>query len=163
VNTLVVTTPPGLLKSMAGLKATHTAFSEIVGSARHDLKIIAPYVDPSFTSLVAGLTVPVRVLTTPAPGRPPRGNPVLERCSQISNLVVRYLNERRDKTVMFQMHAKLIMADDRLAYVGSANMTDTSLHYNLELGLIVQDESSCAALARFFGAVWECGVAASEL
>ena len=80
---------------------------------------------------------------------------MLERCSLTRDLVVRYLNEQRDRALMYQMHAKLIIADGARAYVGSANLTDTSLHYNLELGLVVDEAAVVSSLERLFDYVFE--------
>ena len=38
-------------------------------------------------------------------------------------------------------HAKVVLADDRLAYVGSANLL-TQLHHSLELGNVVQGRAA---------------------
>jgi phosphatidylserine/phosphatidylglycerophosphate/cardiolipin synthase-like enzyme len=129
---------------------TAATLAELFAGAKRSLRIFAPYVDPTFTGLVAVARAPVRVVTTPAPGRPPRPNPVLERCSTTCDLAVRYLNERRDRALIFQMHAKMVLADGERAYVGSANLTDTSVHYNLELGLLIDDRETIGTLERVF-------------
>lgn len=48
------------------------------------------------------------------------------------------------------VHAKLIIADDARAFVGSQNISATSLDQNRELGIIVDDPVSLARLARTF-------------
>lgn len=147
----VITLPPALREHyLQSLSTTASVLADLFSSARRSLRILAPYVDPTFTGLVAAVRAPVEVLTTPAPGRPPRPNPVLERCSSHCDLKVRYLNERRDRVLIFQMHAKAIIADGERAYVGSANLTDTSVNYNLELGLLVDDSEVVASLTRLF-------------
>lgn len=70
-------------------------------------------------------------------------------------LEVRYVVEHRHKAQMFQMHAKLVCIDSRAAYVGSANLTDTSIHYNLELGLLTRDPGEVATLESLFAFVWD--------
>ena len=45
------------------------------------------------------------------------------------------------------VHAKAVSADGRTAYVGSANLTPTSLDHDRELGLALADPSVAAALA----------------
>jgi len=147
----VVTLPPALREHyLQGLQTTASVLADLFSSARRSLKVMAPYVDPTFTALVAATKAPVRIVTTPSPGRPPRPNPVLERCASMYDLAVRYLNERRDRALIFQMHAKLVIADGERAYVGSANLTDTSIHYNLELGLLVAAPEVLQPLERLF-------------
>jgi phosphatidylserine/phosphatidylglycerophosphate/cardiolipin synthase-like enzyme len=48
------------------------------------------------------------------------------------------------------VHAKLIVADDARAFVGSQNISATSLDQNRELGIIVDDPISLARLSRTF-------------
>ncbi|GAA0515649.1 phospholipase D-like domain-containing protein [Halorubrum aquaticum] len=38
----------------------------------------------------------------------------------------------------FATHAKIVIVDDRVCYVGSANLTDTSLSTNFEFGVVVE-------------------------
>ncbi|MBI2931177.1 MAG: hypothetical protein HYY16_05960 [Planctomycetes bacterium] len=143
---------------------TAAVLGDLFSSARKSLKIFAPYVDPTFTGFVTTVRAPVRIVTTPGPGRPARPNPVLERCATICDLAVRYLNERRDRALLFQMHAKLVLADGERAYVGSANLTDTSVHYNLELGLLIEDREVLATLERVFDYFFDhAGVRAGQL
>ncbi|HEU5025432.1 MAG TPA: DISARM system phospholipase D-like protein DrmC [Spirillospora sp.] len=46
------------------------------------------------------------------------------------------------------LHAKLVAADDRVAFLGSANLTDRALGDNIELGVVVRDP---AAVRRMVG------------
>ena len=79
-----------------------------------------------------------------------RSSPVLERFATTRPLAVRYLHEKHAKSQMFQLHAKMILVDAAAAYIGSANFTDTSLHYNFELGLYVEDPAILARLHTIF-------------
>jgi phosphatidylserine/phosphatidylglycerophosphate/cardiolipin synthase-like enzyme len=135
---------------LQGLETTPSALQDLFQTARRTLKVLAPYVDPTIAGLMAGAEAPLMIVTTAAPGRPPRPNPVLERLAATHDVEVRYLNERRDRALIFQMHAKLVLADSGRAYVGSANLTDTSVHYNLELGLLVHDPQSTEKLEKLF-------------
>ncbi|CDK39123.1 phospholipase D Active site motif domain protein [Halorubrum sp. AJ67] len=40
----------------------------------------------------------------------------------------------------FATHAKIVIVDDRICYVGSANLTDTSLTTNFEFGVVVEGD-----------------------
>ncbi len=48
------------------------------------------------------------------------------------------------------IHAKLIVADDERAFIGSQNLSATSLDQNRELGIIVDDPVNLARLTRTF-------------
>ena len=56
------------------------------------------------------------------------------------------------------VHAKAIVADDVLSYVGSANFTQTSLDTNRELGLIVSADSEVAKVEATIDADFTAGV-----
>lgn len=136
-------------KRVAGARRTEEVFRDLISGAREVVKIFSPYVDPTFTGMAGEARVPIRVVTTLREGRM-KSNPVLERCSMTRPLAVRYLHEKRGGSQMFQLHAKMILSDRRAAYVGSANFTDTSLRYNLELGMYVQDRAIVDELHRLF-------------
>lgn len=154
MTSIVMTVPPGLAgefdTELPGIARTATTFHDLFASARKSLKVVAPYVDPTFSALIAATRAPVQVVTTPSPGRPPRPNPVLERCTAMCGTVVRYVNERRDRALIFQMHSKLLIADGKRAYVGSANLTDTATNYNAELGVLLDERSVVTRLRRIF-------------
>ena len=48
------------------------------------------------------------------------------------------------------IHAKLIVADDERAFIGSQNLSATSLDQNRELGIIVDDPVNLSRLTRTF-------------
>jgi phosphatidylserine/phosphatidylglycerophosphate/cardiolipin synthase-like enzyme len=155
---IVLSIPPALREHLEGappLLRTYDAFAKLFSSSKKSLKIFVPYVDPSFTALVALTQAPVRVLTTAGEGRASRASPVLERCATIRDVSVRYLTERRDRALLYQMHAKMLIADGARAYVGSANLTDTSIHYNLELGVFLDHPETVRRLERLFDLLFD--------
>lgn len=138
----------------AGILTTADVFRQLLGAAQKSVKIFSPYVDPTFTSLAQIASAPIQVVTTLREGRA-RSSPVLERFASSRPLAVRYLHERQARSQMFQLHAKMILADSTMAYVGSANFTDTSLHYNFELGLYVEDPEIIAQLHAIFDYIFD--------
>lgn len=66
-------------------------------------------------------------------------------------LRVRDLYERDDETgrQAYATHAKVVIADRDLCYLGSANLTDTSLSNNFELGVILRGERVETAIQVF--------------
>lgn len=140
----------GLAARIGPFPATAEVFSRLFAAARQSIKIFTPYVDPTFTTLAREARAPIQVVTTLREARM-KSSPVLERFATTRPLAVRYLHEKQARSQMFQLHAKMILADSTLAYIGSANMTDTSLHYNLELGICTGD----AAIIRQLHAVFD--------
>ena len=55
------------------------------------------------------------------------------------------------------LHAKLIVADERIALVGSANLTDKALASNLELGVIIRDPAVAHRIDRHFRSLMRPG------
>jgi phosphatidylserine/phosphatidylglycerophosphate/cardiolipin synthase-like enzyme len=106
-------------------------------------------VDPTFTALAEAARAPIQIVTTLREARM-RSSPVLERLATTRPLAVRYLHGKHAKSQMFQLHAKMILVDSSAAYIGSANFTDTSLHYNLELGVTIDDPEAIAKLHAVF-------------
>ena len=54
----------------------------------------------------------------------------------------------------YHLHAKFMVADSKSAYVGSANITETSLGNNVEVGVIFTGKKAKALLG-FFNLVWK--------
>jgi phosphatidylserine/phosphatidylglycerophosphate/cardiolipin synthase-like enzyme len=48
------------------------------------------------------------------------------------------------------LHAKLVAADERVALLGSANLTDKALAQNLELGVLIHDPDVVRRTVRHF-------------
>jgi putative cardiolipin synthase len=60
------------------------------------------------------------------------------------------------------LHAKLVAADERVALLGSANLTDKALALNLELGVIIRDPDVVRRLVRHFRSLMRPGVGPLE-
>ena len=139
---------------LPGVLTTDIVFRRLLESARKSLKIFSPYVDNSFTGMAQAAQVPIQVVTTLRDSKM-KSSPVLERFATTRPLAVRYLCEKQGKSQMYQLHAKMILADGDRAYLGSANFTDTSLHYNFELGLYTEDHDVITRLHALFDYVFD--------
>ncbi|MNX92713.1 Cardiolipin synthase [compost metagenome] len=53
-----------------------------------------------------------------------------------------------------KMHAKMILADNARAYIGSENMTSNSLDNNREMGVLVEDKAIIETLAKTAAKDW---------
>ena len=54
----------------------------------------------------------------------------------------------------YYMHAKLIIIDQNLAFVGSQNLVRASLDYNREVGILISSASEVQKLCQTFGMDW---------
>lgn len=157
---LVATLPYSLAVRAPEALSTEVVMTDLFGKAKHSIKVLTPYVDPSFVGFVLGTQATVRILSVPYTRR--HSNPVLERLAALhANVEVRYL-DKRDREPF--CHAKTVIADGKVAYIGSANMTDTSLRHHLELGLLVEDDPVVAQTEAMFDQLWnEVGLSARDL
>ncbi len=55
------------------------------------------------------------------------------------------------------LHAKLVTADERIALLGSANLTDKALAHNLELGVLLRDTNVVRRIVRHFQSLMKPG------
>ena len=58
-------------------------------------------------------------------------------------------------TPPYFMHAKMIVADRRLAFVGSQNLSHQSLHYSREVGIMISNKTVISNLLTTFSADWK--------
>jgi phosphatidylserine/phosphatidylglycerophosphate/cardiolipin synthase-like enzyme len=55
------------------------------------------------------------------------------------------------------LHAKVVASDERIAFLGSANLTDKALAYNLEVGVIIRDPDVVRRIVRHFRSLMKPG------
>ncbi|OHB77135.1 MAG: hypothetical protein A2Z34_09075 [Planctomycetes bacterium RBG_16_59_8] len=156
---IVLSLPPHIRQEIPfegrAISPTFETLREIMGNARESIRIFSPYIDATFTSLLQDVRVPVRIVTTPHRIRVYKPNPLLERLAGSQPLAVRYIAEESRGAHLYQLHAKMILCDNDVAYVGSANLTDTSIFYNIELGVLVTDAGMLATLGETFDTLFE--------
>ena len=156
---IVVSLPPQIreefISKLPFVVSTYEGFNNLFKRGRKIIKIFSPFVDPTFTGFVQNVKCPVKIITTCDEKRGIKGNCYLERCATDREIFVRYIVQRKSKMHMFQMHAKLILVDSNLAYIGSANLTDTSIHYNFELGVTVSDHNTICTLDKMLAVLHE--------
>lgn len=58
-------------------------------------------------------------------------------------------------TPQYFMHAKMIIVDQQLAFVGSQNLSHQSLHYSREVGIMISNKSVVSSLLLSFNADWK--------
>ncbi len=141
-----------LLWSTANARHMMSAF---IDSARETLDIQHPkFVDTTILDRIANARergVKVRVLCG---GR--HGISEWDVLDTFSALRILYrLNVRVHKQKNMRLHAKLLIADDRRALVGSMNIDRSAFDLRRELGLIVTDPGAVKRLRGIFADDWE--------
>jgi len=170
----VVLTRPGqpskleeTLRSMgfAGgrLEVTSEAFGDIAGTARKRLMVMTPFLDSHGARWLGELlkkarpgvrtSVILRYLNIPSHSNYPEGLADLRDVLGGSGAeILDYSISRGPGQRVETFHAKVVLADDDYAYVGSANMNKASLENSMELGILVRGEAA-RAVARVMEAI----------
>ena len=130
---------------------SRNAFTALINSARHTLLIEAEEMNDS--NIEQAITnaaqhgVQVEVIL-PAPSGS-SGDSNSQGISAISQGGVQVREDPR-----LYMHAKIIVVDGKIAFVGSENISTQSLDQNRELGIIVSDSSVLNTLQQTFQGDW---------
>jgi cardiolipin synthase len=155
---LVLATDPSDLVETCGL-----FFMHVINSARQRIWIASPYFVPDssliYSLQLAGLRgVDVRIML------PERPDHLLVFLSAFS-----YIAETESAGVKFYryqpgfMHHKVILVDDDLASVGTANFDNRSIRLNFEMTLVFADKSFAATVCEMLEKDFaECRLATSE-
>jgi phosphatidylserine/phosphatidylglycerophosphate/cardiolipin synthase-like enzyme len=142
-----------------GFIDTKEALPGIAESARNRFCVMTPYVDsvgaPILVNLFARAPAGVRrVLISRAEAGDLTPVSLKQVAADLAALNVQVLSfriERADATGNEMSHAKVVLADNHTAYVGSLNMNRWSFEYSLELGVCVYGRSA-ALIADVVGA-----------
>jgi phosphatidylserine/phosphatidylglycerophosphate/cardiolipin synthase-like enzyme len=146
---------------LSAIESTDQAFLGIVRCARRRLVVMTPFLDDKgavwLKQLIgqtpAGVAV---VLVLRGLEDPTRADAVgyagIRTWLADRGVLVTNYGLLRSGGGRESFHAKVILADDRLAYVGSANVTGWSLDYSMELGVVL-DGQAAAEIAEVVEAV----------
>lgn len=160
---VVVTVPKAVREAFqlrnVGTLRTQDAFYDLLRDAREEVLIFSPYIDASFAQLADAINkeVRVRLVTTinnQAGVKPPAS--LARAAASHPNFELRYLYKQNEfGGQQTQIHGKLIISDREKGYVGSANLTETSILHNLELGVLISDQYTIQRLRNIFFDVFE--------
>ena len=157
---VLVVTPPGecgvAFAERIGARTTRGVLIELAASAEHSLFLASPFVQLSKRTVSGILGLALGAATA-------RGVrlEVVSTDSGISAAKSSMLGVVRCDAATFYRpssslsyselgsHAKVFMADEKVAYVGSANLTEPGLGGHLEMGLLVTGELA-AQMAAFW-------------
>jgi hypothetical protein len=138
-----------MLAGSWGMRDTKQLLPAIAESAHTSLTVMTPYLDEVGAAIVLNLferaNVPdgCLILRASPEGDAPSG--LADICAALYQLGVAVLNfrlDRPDASGNETFHAKVVLADDESAYVGSSNMHRWSFEYSLELGLHVRGRAA---------------------
>ena len=161
----VATFPGGFEPTSAQVRSIPDIASTIrnqVFAADSLVRIANPYFDPSL-ELVADLAslprrgVETRLLTRETADREGDTHTTLNKMWELIDERFRgnfkvgdlYRWDESQGAQAFATHAKTVIVDDTACYVGSANLTDTSLSTNFEFGVVVEGDIVAEAAAVF--------------
>jgi hypothetical protein len=129
-----------------------TDLFDYIKNARHDVKVVSPWISEDVARDMCGLAskknLEFRVVTSPdtnveTHARALAAFPALST----PNVKVKILWKRK-------LHAKIIVVDDSLLIVGSANLTFYGLHENIEGYVVLRDAKSVKSALDDFNELW---------
>ena len=143
---------------------SHQQLTALISSARQNLAIQTEELNDPDEGSLSAQTLSVELALTQAAQRgveiwmmlPPQGtgdrtipdsSAAIERLSHIPHIQIKTQSQ-------YYMHAKLVIADQRLGFVGSQNLVRASLNYNREVGLMIADSTVLQTLWTAFTADW---------
>jgi phosphatidylserine/phosphatidylglycerophosphate/cardiolipin synthase-like enzyme len=160
---LCLTMPSWLNRSSFGsaVATTEVAMVNVILHARSSLKLAFPFIDAASIEVLEQLQYAWR-----------RGCSVQVLCRDVANfdglgLDRAFTDALRDSrqgaacripakvnNETWTFHAKVMIADEVTAYVGSANLTRASLANQAEVGLLISDQGILADLKIWYSALW---------
>jgi len=150
-----------MLEGGFGFRDTRQLLPAIAESANRSFIVMTPYFDEVGARVVLNLfeRTPAQdrclVLRTNKDGKPPDGLvTVQDDLLRLDVAVLNFRLDRPDAPGNETFHAKVVLADDAAAYVGSSNMNQWSFEYSLELGLYVRGKAA-ARIAMLLRAIRE--------
>jgi len=130
-----------------------TSLFDYIKNARHGVKVVSPWISEDVARDMCGLAskknLEFRVVTSPdtnveTHARALAAFPALST----PNVKVKVLWKRK-------LHAKIIVVDDILLIVGSANLTFYGLHENIEGYVVLRDAESVKSALDDFNELWK--------
>ncbi|GAB3855804.1 hypothetical protein GCM10029963_51140 [Micromonospora andamanensis] len=170
---LVLTVPGFLRRTLADLVAgngdrsrpreTQATLVEVAATARHDLVIAAPYLHADFAVTLANplqrvlwaggtVTVITRALSLTAPERSSANVEAIALLRQAAEHTGRVITVRSWEESGLGVHFKVVVADRKVAYLGSANLTPGGTVAHAEAGVLLRGPL-VADLSRWLTAV----------
>lgn len=133
---IIASYPPGKLRGYQEIEQLYPRICRLILSAKKNLLLINPYFDEKGLDRVlpylvqaSNKGVKIRMVSR-------KGDESNFFFETIKRKIKNNLEIKEFGGSGYFLHAKCIIADDKSAYIGSANITATSLGSNLELGVL---------------------------
>lgn len=157
---LIATIPPVLAtgKYIADIRTISSSIKHLIVEAEKDIWVVNPYFDIfgmgvflPFFSESAKRGVNIKIITRGVFERGWTGR-LFESLNMLINkfcedklenqLQIRdfYIRKQESRGYKYSIHSKIMLADTKSCYIGSANVTKSSLRMNFELGIILRGE-----------------------
>jgi phosphatidylserine/phosphatidylglycerophosphate/cardiolipin synthase-like enzyme len=127
------------------VRATAQVLVEVVGEARHELLLMTysakpypPLLDALAAAVVRGVEVSVVVETLQGAGSAIAGAEPAAAFADVSGIQLWHWPVDQRTEPGAKMHAKIAVADARVLFVSSANLTQSGIGKNIESGLLVR-------------------------
>lgn len=127
-----------------GVRSTEPSMLELINNAKDELQILSYAITSGANKILLAIE---KALT-----RGVRLTFVLNSNEELSNKIINSLTSMKnafeyskiylfDSSDMADLHAKIMVADRKVAIVGSSNLTSRGLVWNLEIGFLIEDKS----------------------
>jgi phosphatidylserine/phosphatidylglycerophosphate/cardiolipin synthase-like enzyme len=152
------------------LRRTDQALLQVIDAARHSLLIVsfAVYRIPAITqALVRAVERGVRLRICVEAPEPSGQRMAYDTIQALGEMVQQcaeiYIWPREKRPVgpsgrVGSLHVKCAVADERLLFVSSANLTEHAMSLNMELGVLIKGSSLPGTVAAHFERLMEVGV-----
>lgn len=164
--TLLATVPTELdMEISEEIKDLDSKLRAAILSADETVRVATPYFDPGHPTVEALHGLPERGITTQVLTR--RVVPGTDRYRVLESMVGPLDTDERNRLDIAELfvedetgrqayatHAKLVVVDERICYLGSANFTVTNLVSNFEVGILTSPADAKAAARLFDEVFW---------
>ena len=162
---LVWSYPKGMdFEKLTSFEQLYPELCSLISNAKESILILNPFFDSvgverisPYLKAAIGKGIDVKIITGRHSNADEEG-PLHDLISQIKNSKNQKIEVRNfygtQGSVTYSIHAKLMIFDQKRAYLGSANLTQRSLSANIEMGVIISD-SKIKALVGAFQKIWE--------
>lgn len=172
---VVATLPNNLSENIIGqpIYKVRDAYANVLSSAKEKIRISSPYIDQSGLNNIIyvlegfkGYDLKVELLVR----IDDRENPSHQLLMAIMTLInifgskIKIKNFARSistntihRTNLGGAHAKLLIVDSEIAYVGSGELRDNSFNRNFEVGVVISQKQIVEEINNLFETVWQMG------
>ena len=138
----------------------HDAYTHVIEMAKHELKIMCPIIDayalyPLVTKMLNSKELRIRILTELN-----KSKDVLYLLESLESRnievrdVARTVRYEGYERKVFGIHAKLVIADNEVALVGSFNLSRHHYLVNFDIGFLIYDAFVVNKLSSIFDELW---------